>query len=160
MFGDDGGGDDGGMSFGELLFGLWLWREVDAGRIQPGCIFRAIALLVLVLGGGLLLLIAIGSAMTPRYQGNGDPWTPAPTYRPAVVPPDWTQAPATTPAPTPTKSPAATPKPTPLPRMGDRVAGAALSVAPPLGEGIDGAIALADLDQRHPLAAVVSTAQG
>ena len=44
--------------------------------------------------------------------------------------------------------------------MGDRVAGAAVSVAPPLGEGIDGAIALAELDQRHPLAAVVSTAQG
>jgi hypothetical protein len=42
--------------------------------------------------------------------------------------------------------------------IGDRVAGAALSVAPPLGEGIDGAIALADLDQRHPLAAAVSTA--
>ena len=85
MFGDDG--DDGGMSFGELLFGMWLWREVDSGRIQPGCIFRAIALLVLVLGGGFLLLIAIGSATTPRYGYNGDPWTPAPTQRPAVVPP-------------------------------------------------------------------------
>jgi N-acetylglucosamine kinase-like BadF-type ATPase len=42
--------------------------------------------------------------------------------------------------------------------IGDHVAAAALSVAPPLGEGIDGAIALADLDPRHPLATAVSTA--
>jgi glucosamine kinase len=42
--------------------------------------------------------------------------------------------------------------------IGDRIAGAAVSVAPPLGEGIDGAIALADLDRRHPLATAVSTA--
>jgi glucosamine kinase len=43
-------------------------------------------------------------------------------------------------------------------QIGNRVAGAAVSVAPPLGEGIDGAIALAGLDQRHPLASAVSTA--
>ena len=42
--------------------------------------------------------------------------------------------------------------------IGDRLAGAELSVTPPLGEGIDGAIALADLDHRHPLATAVSTA--
>jgi glucosamine kinase len=43
--------------------------------------------------------------------------------------------------------------------IGDQVGGAELSVAPPLGEGIDGAIALADLDQRHPLATAVHTAR-
>jgi glucosamine kinase len=42
--------------------------------------------------------------------------------------------------------------------LGDHLGGAALSVASPLGEGIDGAIALAQLDQRHPLATAVSAA--
>ncbi len=42
--------------------------------------------------------------------------------------------------------------------VGERVGDAEVSLESPRGEGIDGAIALADLDQRHPLATAVSTA--
>ena len=102
---------------------------MQSGRIDAGCIFRAVALIALVLGGGFLLLVAIGSMVAPRYEGTIDPWSPAPTYLPAVVPPDSTQAPTLTfqpsptptPRPTPTPAPAATPKPKPLPRIGDKV---------------------------------------
>ena len=47
MLGNGDGGDDNGFGLGELLFGLWLWRELDSGRIDAGCIFRALGLIVL-----------------------------------------------------------------------------------------------------------------
>ena len=76
MLGNDDGGDDNGLGLGELLFGLWLWRELDSGRIDAGCIFRALGLIVLVLGGGFLLLLAIAGASAPRYDGSLDYGTP------------------------------------------------------------------------------------
>ena len=126
MLGNDDGGDDNGLGLGELLFGLWLWRELDSGRIDAGCIFRALGLIVLVLGGGFLLLLAIVGASAPRYDGSLHYGTPYewPTEVPAYVAPVWTPEPARTPEPaaTPSPTPAATPKPTPLPRIGDKVA--------------------------------------
>ena len=128
MFGNDGGGDggdDNGFGLGQLLFGLWMWREIDAGRIDPGCIFKTLGLIVLVLGGGFLVLLAIAGASVPRYGGSLDYSTPYawPTEAPAVVP-AWTPRPTPTPAPTatPSPTPAATPKPTPLPGIGKKVA--------------------------------------
>ena len=128
MFGNDGGGDggdDNGFGLGQLLFGLWLWREIDAGRIDPGCIFKTLGLIVLVLGGGFLVLLAIAGASVPRYGGSFDYSTPYawPTEAPAFVP-AWTprQAPTSAPTATPSPTPAATPKPKPLPGIGKKVA--------------------------------------
>lgn len=124
MFGND---DDGGLDVGQLLFGLWLWRELDEGRIEPGCIFRSLGCLVLALGGGGLLLILIASATTPRY-GNDDPgiYWPDPTPRPAIVVP-WTPQPtiAVTPAPTeePTEAPTPQPRPKPVGKADIRFSG-------------------------------------
>ncbi|MEI7744818.1 MAG: hypothetical protein WCK58_13855, partial [Chloroflexota bacterium] len=94
MFGNDND-DHGGLDVGQLLFGLWLWREVDAGRIEPGCIFRTLGCLVLGIGGAGLLLLGIIGATTPRYGGY-DPgiYEPNPTQRAAVVEP-WTPRPVT-----------------------------------------------------------------
>ena len=43
--------------------------------------------------------------------------------------------------------------------LGERVGDAEVSLESPRGEGIDGAIALADLDSRHPLSSAVHTAR-
>ena len=43
MFGNDGGGDggdDNGFGLGQLLFGLWLWREIDAAGSTPAASSR------------------------------------------------------------------------------------------------------------------------
>jgi hypothetical protein len=130
VFGNDGGGDggdDNGFGLGQLLFGLWMWREIDAGRIDPGCIFKTLGLIVLVLGGGFLVLLAIASASVPRYGGSLDYSTPYawPTEAPAAVP-AWTPRPTRTPAatatPSPTPAASPTPKPKPLPGIGKKVA--------------------------------------
>ena len=125
MFGNDNGGDGGhdhdGFSFGQALFALWLWRELDSGRIDGGQVFKAIAVIFLVIAGGGLLLLVIASASMPRYDSSLDPYatsawpTEAPAYAPA-----WTPRPTRTPAPTATPTP--TPKPTPIPGIGKKVA--------------------------------------
>jgi len=128
MFGNDNGGDGGhddrGFGLGQLLFGLWLWRELDSGRLDAGQVFRALFLIAAVIGGGVLVLLAIVGATMPRYDGSvGLPAPYAwPTEAPALAP-AWTPGPASTPAPTATPSP--TPKPTPLPGIGRKVAAGA-----------------------------------
>lgn len=118
MFGNesgDGNGDHDGFSVGQLLFGLWMWRELESGRLDAGCVFKALFVIMAVLGGGFLLLLMVVGATMPRYDGY-DPWTPAPVviYRPAILAPA-TARPTMTPRPTlePTPEPAATPGPTP-----------------------------------------------
>ncbi len=79
MFGNDNGGDggdDGGFGLGQLLFGLWLWRELDSGRIDAGQLFKALFLIAAVIGGGFLVLLAIASASVPRYDGSYDSYAP------------------------------------------------------------------------------------
>ena len=62
-------GDDNGFGLGQLLFGLWMWRESDAGRIDPGCIFEdAGADRGLVLGGAA----CHRGRSVPRYDGSLD----------------------------------------------------------------------------------------
>lgn len=124
MFGNDNGGDGGddhGFGLGQLLFGLWLWRELDSGRIDAGSIFKVLFLGAAVIGGGFLVLLAIAGASVPRYGGSLDDSTPYawPTEAPAFVP-AWTPRPTSTPAPPATQSPA--PKPKPLPGIGKKVA--------------------------------------
>ena len=113
MFGNDDGGDDDGLGLGEVLFGLWLWRQMDSGRMDAGGVFKAGCLILALLGGGLLILLVIASASVPRYSGSFDYSTPysRPTEAPFVAP-AWTPRPAPTPAPTATPSP--TPTPTPI----------------------------------------------
>ena len=118
MFGNDNGGDGhdhDGFSVGQLLFGLWMWRELESGRLDAGSVFKTLFVIAAVLGGGFLLLLAVVGMSMPRYDGY-DPWTPAPvvTYRPAILAPA-TARPTVTPRPTPepTPEPAATPSPTP-----------------------------------------------
>ena len=75
MFGNDNGGDGGddhGFGLGQLLFGLWLWRELDSGRIDAGAIFKLLFLVAAVIGGGFLLLLAIASASVPRHGGSSE----------------------------------------------------------------------------------------
>ena len=55
--------------------------------------------------------------MVQRYDYTTDPWTPAPTLQPAVMPPVWEQTPDTHARTDAT----ATPKPTPVPRIGAEV---------------------------------------
>ena len=94
MFGNDNGGDGGddhGFGLGQLLFGLWLWRELDSGRIDAGGIFKVLFLVAAVIGGGFLVLLAIAGASVPQYAGSLDYATPYawPTEAPAFVP-AWT----------------------------------------------------------------------
>ena len=121
MFGNDDGGDDDGLGLGEVLFGLWLWRQMDSGRMDAGGVFKAGCLILALLGGGLLILLVIASASVPRYSGSFDYSTPysRPTEAPFVAP-AWTPRPAPTPAPTATPSPT----PTPRHRIGKKVAAA------------------------------------
>lgn len=63
MFGNDDGGDDGGMGWGQLLFNLWLWRELDSGRISAGDINGCSCLLLLIVLGGLGLLFLVAGAV-------------------------------------------------------------------------------------------------
>ena len=128
MFGNDNGGDGhdhDGFSVGQLLFGLWMWRELESGRLDAGSVFKALFLIAAVLGGGFLLLLLVVGATMPRYDGSLDPYTPYawPTEAPAYAP-AWTSRPTWTPAPTATPSPTPkpTPKPTPIPGIGKKVA--------------------------------------
>ena len=80
MFGNDSGdgnGDHDGFSFGQLLFGLWMWRELESGRLDAGSVFKAIFVILAVLGGGFLLLLMVVGMSMPRYDGY-DPYTPMP----------------------------------------------------------------------------------
>lgn len=120
MFGnDDGHHDHNGFSVGQLLVGLYLWREMEAGRLSPGDIFKTLFVIAAVIGGGFLLLLVIAGASVAPYGGSvgaGYPYIPAtnaPVYLPAWTPkPVWTAVPTFSPAP----------PPTPIPGIGTRVA--------------------------------------
>jgi len=124
MFGNDGGHDDhDGFGLGQLLFGLWLWRELDSGRLDAGGVFKALFVIAAVLGGGFLLLLAIIGATMPRYDGAVDLDAPYPftTDLPAYVPVT-TPRPTRATVPTAMPSPAPTRKPPAIPGIGKRVA--------------------------------------
>jgi hypothetical protein len=124
-----GGGDgDHGPDWGDiggLLFGYMLYREMRDGRLDPGAIWRAGCLLVVVVGvvlGGILLVVGALSPV-PRY-GYDQGVRGAPPTLPAVAAPVAPRTrPADTPRPTvePSPSPSPAPKATPLPGVGDRV---------------------------------------
>ncbi len=133
MFGNDdkGGGDNrnNGPNLGSFLFAMYIWREMEAGRLTAGDIFKVLFWLAAIAGGGLLVIWIWVGLSTPRYNGLGYPSGPGLESPGGFVPgltlaPVWTprQTAATWPSTAPTAVPTPTPKPTPAPHIGTRVA--------------------------------------
>ncbi len=141
MFPNGNGDDRNGFNLGQVLFALFLWREIDAGRIDPDRLFRAGCSLVLLIGGLLLGGAVLLGVFSPSQYGGYVPGqppfatevpgfvgvpsatpalqaTPMPTATPTAKA---TPRPKATPKPKPTPKPTAKPTPRPLPETGTRV---------------------------------------